>query len=45
MARRGLVIPSQVRSLFDQIRPALVRYPAIDPAAFARRVDEWLVAV
>jgi hypothetical protein len=45
MARRGLVVPAQVKSCFDRIRPDLVRHPAIDPDSFARRVDEWVRGV
>jgi hypothetical protein len=42
MMKRGLVEPAQLRLHFEAIRPDLVRYPAIDPAAFAQRVDRAL---
>ena len=42
MLRRGLIDPARLRGFFDRIRPNLIRYPAINPAAFARRVDEAL---
>jgi hypothetical protein len=38
MLRRGLVEPAKLRGFFEQIRPGLMRYPAIDPEAFARKV-------
>lgn len=40
----GLVKPDQLRDLFREITPALLRYPSIDPEAFARKVDEALPA-
>lgn len=40
MIGRRLVEPSRLRELYDQIEPELYRYPAIDPAAFRRKVDE-----
>ncbi len=42
MLRRGLVEPAKLRGFFEQIRPGLLRYPAIDPKAFARKVEECL---
>lgn len=42
MLRRGLVEPKEARRLFEAIRPALIRYPALDPASFARKVQEAL---
>jgi hypothetical protein len=39
-----LVQPQQLRELFREITPALIRYPSIDPEAFARKVDEALPA-
>lgn len=41
LLRRGLVEPVLLRDLFEQIRPNLIRYPAIDPEAFARRVEQF----
>ena len=42
LIQRGLVEPSELRKLFHLIVPALHRYPALDPDAFARKVDEAL---
>lgn len=39
---QGLVRPQDLRKLFRSITPALIRYPSIDPEAFARKVDEAL---
>jgi hypothetical protein len=39
MLDRGLVDPQALRQQFDLIRPELIRFPAIDPSAFARRVE------
>jgi len=39
MLDRGLVSVEQLRAVFQAIEPQLYRYPAIDPAAFARAVD------
>lgn len=40
LIERGLVQPARLRDLYESIEPELYRYPAIDPAAFRRRVDE-----
>jgi hypothetical protein len=40
MLQRGLVDPRELRRRFEQIEPQLYRYPAIDPAAFRRAVDQ-----
>ncbi|HVL54260.1 MAG TPA: DUF6036 family nucleotidyltransferase [Vitreimonas sp.] len=40
MLARGLVEPRRLRELFASIEPELYRFPAIDPAAFRRRLDE-----
>jgi hypothetical protein len=42
MLRRGLVDPALLRDSFVRIRPDLIRYPAIDPESFARKVEEAL---
>lgn len=42
MRERGLVEPDRLRSLFDEIEPALFRYPAIDPADFRAKVERCL---
>lgn len=44
LLRQGLVQPDRLRALFGEITPALIRYPSIDPKAFARKVDEALSA-
>ncbi|MEO8351055.1 MAG: DUF6036 family nucleotidyltransferase [Chthoniobacteraceae bacterium] len=38
MIETGLVQRETLASCFEQIRPSLLRYPAIDPAAFQRKV-------
>ena len=40
MVARGLVDPSRAVSLFHAIERELVRYPAVEPAAFAARVKD-----
>jgi hypothetical protein len=40
LKRAGLVDPAELRRHFEAIRPQLHRYPALNEAAFARRVDE-----
>lgn len=42
MLRRGMVDRVLLRELFARVEPLLYRYPAIDPAAFRRRLDEAL---
>lgn len=42
MIARGLVERDELRRRFEQIEPELYRYPAIDPAAFRRALDEVL---
>jgi hypothetical protein len=42
LIRRDLVKPSELRTLFAQVVPQLIRYPAIDPEAFANKVDKAL---
>ena len=41
---RGLVEPGELGRCFDEIAPALLRYPAIDPAEFRSKVAEALGA-
>lgn len=36
MIERGLVVPAKACDYFERIAPELYRYPAIDPASFAR---------
>jgi hypothetical protein len=40
MIERGLVVPARAREYYDEIEPELFRFPAIDPRAFRRRVEE-----
>ena len=42
MLERGLVDPYELRRRFEEIEPSLYRYPAIDPAAFRRALEELL---
>jgi hypothetical protein len=42
MVERGLVEPGRLRAAFDEIEPQLYRFPAIDPADFRRRVEDFL---
>ena len=44
MIARGLVERDELRRRFEQIEPQLYRYPAIDPAAFGRALEEALLA-
>lgn len=44
MLKRKLVDPSLVTSLFDEIKPWLYRYPAIDPPTFQRRLEQMLAS-
>ena len=44
MLEAGLVVPSLLRHLFEQIVPALYRYPAVDPAGFRRALESALAA-
>jgi Nucleotidyltransferase of unknown function (DUF6036) len=40
LVEAGLVEPAQALDLFVEIEPELYRFPAIDPAAFKRSVEE-----
>ena len=42
MLASGLVAPERLRELYELIEPQLYRYPAIDPAAFRRKLDAAL---
>lgn len=42
MLERGLVEPDRLRSAFEEIEPALYRFPAVDPADFRRSLDQAL---
>ena len=40
MIERGLVEPRRLLDAFSEIEPNLYRFPAIEPGAFRRRVEE-----
>ncbi len=40
MIERGLVDPHELRRRFEEIEPHLYRFPAIDPVAFRRALEE-----
>jgi hypothetical protein len=42
MLGRKLVEPAKLRESFELIRPDLLRYPAVDPGSFAKKVEEAL---
>lgn len=42
MIDRGLIDRQELRRRFEEIEPQLYRYPAIDPAAFRRSLEEAL---
>lgn len=44
MIDSGLVVPARLLELYETIEPELYRYPAIDPAAFRRKVEAVLGA-
>ena len=39
LRQRRLVEPRRLRELFEAIEPRLFRYPAVDPAAFRKRLE------
>lgn len=45
MLEQGLVVPSRLWELFEEIAPQLHRYPAVDPASFRRAVEEALAGI
>ena len=45
MIESGLVEPARLRELYETIEPELYRYPAIDPAAFRRKVKAVIGSV
>lgn len=45
MRRDGLIENEKVRTLFQEIQPQLLRYPAIDPAKFREAVLEFCSSV
>lgn len=42
MRDHGMVEPTRLAELFAAIEPELFRYPAVDPAAFRRRVEAFV---
>lgn len=42
MIQRALVEPTELRRLFREIEPLLVRYPAVDPDALREKLDRAL---
>jgi len=40
--RGGFVSAAELREIYARIHPALVRYPAIDPGQFERKVESFL---
>jgi len=42
MTARGLVVPAELARHFDGVKPLLIRYPAVDADAFARRVTKYM---
>ncbi len=45
MVAAGLVEPERARAYFEEIEPALYRFPAIDPPSFRSRIEETFPAV
>jgi hypothetical protein len=42
MTARGLVVPAELARQFAEMKPLLIRYPAVDADAFAQRVASYL---
>ncbi len=42
MLEEKLVEPSRLLGLFNEIEPRLFRYPAVDPRAFRRALEDFL---
>ena len=42
MVSRGLVSKERLLGFFSEIEPALIRYPAIDPASFTQAVRAFV---
>jgi hypothetical protein len=40
--RGGHVSPQELKRRFEQIEPGLLRYPAVDPRQFRRKLEEFL---
>jgi len=41
----GYVTTEDLRKLFGQIKPALIRYPALDPIQFEKKLDDFLTQI
>jgi hypothetical protein len=41
----GYVAPEELQSRFAQIEPGLLRYPAVDPQQFKKKVDDFLAQI
>jgi Nucleotidyltransferase of unknown function (DUF6036) len=44
LLRGGYVTREELRARLDQIEPGLLRYPAIDPGQFRKKVEEFLAS-
>jgi hypothetical protein len=42
MIERGLMEPTRLRALYEEIEPELYKYPAIDPSALTQKLDAAL---
>jgi hypothetical protein len=40
--RGGFVEPEQLRACFAEITPGLLRYPAVDPEQFRKKIEDFL---
>ncbi|MGI8603400.1 MAG: DUF6036 family nucleotidyltransferase [Verrucomicrobiales bacterium] len=45
LVRGGYVTSHELKTRFAQIEPKLLRYPALDPAQFKKKVDDFLSAL
>jgi hypothetical protein len=45
LVNRHLVDPGRLQQEFDDLRPGLVRYPAIDPEIFAHKVRQFVASL
>jgi hypothetical protein len=43
--RGSYVTPEELQSRFAQIEPGLLRYPAVDPLQFKKKVDDFLAQI
>lgn len=44
LIRRTLVQPQELLAAFESIKPMLIRYPAVNPLEFQRKVERFLSA-